>query len=334
MIDSLAAAYRTLYGWLIADRDDVLVVSHVRPDGDALGAQTAMHRIIQKLGRRSAMVNADHPPKRFDYLPGYAEIHTVEALMSRGPYRRAVFVDCADRARIGDVEALLSSDARIANIDHHATNDRYGEINVVRAEASSTCEIVYDFVRAVGVAMDEALATALYTGLLTDTGGFRYQNTSPKVLHDAAELVECGAEPYSIAEQALETMSLPQLRLLARVLGDIQLYAGGRVALIEVTAEALREAGAELDDTEGLVHYARNIEGVEVAVLLREQDEGIKASFRSRRRVDVAALAQKFGGGGHVRAAGATLAPPMAEARARVLEVLRATLSNPEEGKR
>ncbi|QZA33709.1 bifunctional oligoribonuclease/PAP phosphatase NrnA [Hydrogenibacillus sp. N12] len=333
-MNALRSAYEALYRWMLAGggdpTDEVLVLSHVRPDGDSLGAQTAIHHLLTVLGRPAAMANADPPPKRFDYLPAFHAILPPEAFSERlerhGRFRRAIFVDCADRERIGAAEALLDPEAEIVNIDHHATNDGYGHINVVRPDASSTSEVVYDFVRAVGLPLDQDLATALYTGILTDTGGFRYQNTSPKVLHDAAELVERGAEPYFIAEHALETMSLSQVRLLARALSDIRLVLGGRVALVEVTEALLRETGADLDASEGLVHYARNIEGVEVAVLFREQSDGIKVSFRSRRTVDVAALARQFGGGGHVRAAGALLPPPLSAAREAVIRALEAVL--------
>ncbi|PTQ55137.1 MAG: 3'-to-5' oligoribonuclease A [Candidatus Carbobacillus altaicus] len=319
---------RSFYEWLKGlERAQVLVVSHVRPDGDALGAQTAMAQILKLFHIESVLVNEDAPPRRFDYLPGYRDMRrSVDTPLPGAPYQYVIFVDAADRERIGKALSLLAPEAEIVNIDHHATNDHYGHINLVKPEASSTCEVIYDWIRSTRLPVSVELATCLYTGYITDTGGFRYQNTTPKVLRDAAELVQFGASPYEIAEHALEAISWEKIKLLQKALATLKLFASGKIAFLEVTQSMLEETGTTLDDAEGLVHYGLNIEGVEVAALFREQTDGIKVSLRSRRAVDVSKVAQQFGGGGHVRAAGLTLHMPLDEAKRTMAETLLTVL--------
>lgn len=312
------------YEWLRRlEGAKVLVLSHVRPDGDALGAQTAIAQILKLFHIEPVLVNEDPPPRRFDYLPNYHDMRQPgDAACADNTFHHVIFVDAADLLRVGKANMLVAPYAEIVNIDHHATNDRYGHINIVQPEASSTCEVIYDWIRAINLPVSGELATSLYTGYLTDTGGFRYQNTTPKVLRDAAELVQFGASPYDVAEHALEMLSWEKLSLLQKSLATLELFASGKIAVLEVSEAMLEESGASFDDTEGLVHYGLNIEGVEVAALFREQADGIKVSLRSRRHVDVSKVAQQFGGGGHVRAAGLTLHMSLSDAKRKMVETL------------
>lgn len=305
---------KQIYDWLLA-HDDYLIVSHVNPDGDATGSLLAMSQIIQQLHKKGTLVNEGSTPSRFSYLPNFESILNLTQAPLERKYKYVVCVDCADFSRMGKVADYLVDDAEIINFDHHPTNDNYGYLAMVQPHASSTCEVIFDFVRKNQLELTTSLAKCLYTGYLTDTGGYRYSNTTPKVLRDAAELVAAGVEPYEIAERALESISFEHVQLLSKSLSSIQLIFDRRVAILSLPLALLHETGASKEDAEGLVNYGRNIEGVEVAVLIRETENGVKVSFRSKEYVDVSRIAQHLGGGGHVRAAGCSLMMTIEEAR-------------------
>lgn len=304
--------------WL-KEGDEFLVVSHIQPDGDATGSLVAMGEILSGLGKKAVLVNESNTPSRFSYLGGYHQIVDISRTPLTKKYRRLIAVDCADWERIGKVAEAVDQQAEILNIDHHPTNDQFGQYRLIRPDASSTCEVIFDWLRDVELQLTPALAEALYTGYLTDTGGFRYSNTSAKVLMDASILVQAGAHPHKIAERALESTTFAHLKLLSQALSRLELLFDGQVALLTIPQSLLQETSANKEDSDGLVNYGRNIEGVEVAVLIRETPEGTKVSFRSKERVDVSLIAQEMGGGGHLRASGAQLAMGLEEAR-RIIE--------------
>lgn len=236
-------------------------------------------------------------------------------------------MDCADYERVGKVTHWFADEANILNIDHHPTNNGYGKVNIIKDDAAATAEILYDLVEACGVAWDKEAATAAYTGLLTDTGGFRYSSTSPKVMKIASDLLALGVNGPELAERLLEEITLPQLKVLTRALNTLSISEDGQIAWVVVTPEDMVECGAQNDDLEGIVNYPRNIQGVEVGILFKViSDEVAKVSFRSAGKVDVAALAQGFGGGGHVRAAGARVEGPWQDTVNQVVERVKSQL--------
>lgn len=303
----------------IKENDDFLIVSHIQPDGDATGSALAVAGMLASLGKTFTLVNEGHTPEKFGFLPFYERIHSyTEAPLSR-TYRNVIAVDCADRERVGTVAEAFAEDGILLNIDHHPTNDHYGDVNVVKDTACATAEVLYELTEVMDLRLNESIATCLYTGILTDTGGFRYANTKPEVLHMASKLLEHNVSPAEVAEKCLETVTYAHTCLLKESLGTLDLDIDGRMAMMIVTDEMKQRNGASKDDMDGLVNYARNIEGVEVGVLLKEQEKGeIKASFRSNTYVDVAAIASTFGGGGHVRASGCTIHADMATAKQQV----------------
>jgi phosphoesterase RecJ-like protein len=300
--------------WL-KDNDNFLVVSHVNPDGDATGSLLAIAEILRLTGKKGTFVNEGRTPSRFSYLPGYEHIINFQEDPLKLRFSHVIMVDCADRTRAGIVERCFDDGAEILNIDHHPTNDHYGSIAMVNPNASSTCEVIFDWVRSMGLPVSGTLAKCLYTGYLTDTGGFRYSNTTPKVLRDASELVELGAPPYEIAERALESITYEHILLLSKALASLELTNDGKVAYISLPLSLLQETGASKEDAEGLVNYGRNIEGVEVGVLLRETEDGVKVSLRSKDYVDVSQIAKQLGGGGHIRASGCFVEKGLSEIR-------------------
>ncbi|MNG02006.1 Bifunctional oligoribonuclease and PAP phosphatase NrnA [compost metagenome] len=206
------------------------------------------------------------------------------------------------------------------NIDHHPTNDLFGTVNVVLSYAAATVEILYELIEQAGITLDEPAATAIYTGLLTDTGGFRYSNTTPRVMEIASELLKLGVNGHWIADYLLERMTMPQLKLLQLGLS--------RLGWLYIEANDLSATGAAPEDLEGLVNYARNVDGVEVGILFKEMMNGhVKVSLRSAGTADVAAIAQSFGGGGHVRAAGCRLEETLQQSMDKVVEAVRKALN-------
>lgn len=312
----------------IRQADHLLITTHVDPDGDALGSLLATGLACQQLGKQVTLVNESSIPERFSFLPGIAQICRPQQLSSS--YQYVIAVDAADRTRVGShVRNLYDPQVNLLNIDHHATNDAYGTVNFIDSDASSTAEMLVRWIdQSTNLHWDEALATCLYTGILTDTGGFRYANTTPAVLRQAAYLIEQGAPNSQIADLALETSTLPQLKLLALALANLQTRANGQIAWIDLTSDQINQVGASDEDVGGIVNVARNLAGVEVGVLFREVSPNrLKVSFRSRSQVDVAKLASEFGGGGHARAAGCTIEQlSLQAAQAQVIERIEAEL--------
>lgn len=288
----------------IKNNDDFLIVSHVHPDGDTISSSLAVALILKRLGKSYSLINENHIPDKFNFLPDINSISLISKAKRRFSY--IITVDVADLSRAGQIDRLLNSNYHILNIDHHPTNDNFGEVNLVSSSAAATVEVIYDLINKMKLSIDQDLATCIYTGLLTDTGGFRYSNTSSKNLRIAAELLEYGINPSKITQAALETISLAHINLLKKALNSIEIDDSGLVSWIVLE---LSETTQEIDneDTEGIVNYTRNIAGVEVGILFKKLDvKTIKVSLRSNNVVDVGAIAKSFGGGGHARAAGYT----------------------------
>lgn len=304
-----------------------LVTTHVRPDGDAVGSLLAMAHILRCLGKDVEAVAQDAVPPNLLFLPE-AEFIRHEA-GDPSSYDAAVLVDCGDLQRVGPVlEATAGSVRTIVNIDHHVNEAPFGHVHWVWTGASSTCEMLFDLARLLGVALDADLATQLYVGLVTDTGSFRYSNTNRKTLDMAAELVAAGASPYRVAEEVFDSSSPGALKLLSRVLSTVLFLADERLATVELTGKMFEETGSTQADSEGIINHLRSVRSVRLAITFREGDDGlVYVSLRSKGNVDVAALARGHGGGGHRNAAGCRLAGSIAEVRERITKEAMACLS-------
>lgn len=308
----------------LLEHDDYLVVSHIQPDGDAVSSTLAVGWLLSCLGKKYTMLNEGPIPQRMEYLWHAGEIANLAEGDLPREYSRVICVDCADFQRVGLTQRHFASDALIVNIDHHPTNNGYGSVNLIKPDAAATAEILFDLLKTFEVEWDIDIATALYTGLLTDTGGFRYSNTSPKVMAAVSELLELGVNGPMLAETLLEEMTLGQVKVLNRALSTLQLSPEGDIAWVSITPQDMLDCEAANEDLEGIVNYPRNIRGVEVGILFKViQERAVKASFRSAGKVDVAALAQVFGGGGHTRAAGARIDATLEDAIPLVLQEVR-----------
>lgn len=287
----------------IAANRRFLVTTHVRPDGDALGSMLAMVSALRRMGRRADAYCQDPVPQSYSFLPGAQEVQT--GLPPESSYDAAVFVDCGDHDRVGEqLTAHTREMPLLINIDHHVSNRPFAHVSWVEASASSTCEMLFDLFNHLPIVIDAPLACQLYTGLMTDTGSFRFSNTSHRVLEIASKLVDAGAEPATIAQRVFESAQPQTLHLLARMLATVSFHADGRLATGELSVDMFRETGTNPTESEGFINHLRSVKAVVMAMLFREDEKGIiHVSMRSKDSVDVAAFAQSNGGGGHRRAA-------------------------------
>ena len=303
-----------------------LLISHMNPDGDAIGSSLGLARILRSLGKGAVVWNHDEVPKLYRHLAGSERVHTGPAPPAGYPetFDAVIALECPSLDRTG-VEAALG-DIPIINIDHHLGNEHYGQINWVDTAAPSLGEMIYRISRGLMVELDQDTATALYLTLVTDTGGFRFSNSTAAAFEAAAALVSEGAKPEQVAQWLYESQPLSAIRLLTQMLPSLEVH-DERIASAIIDNEMFERAGATTSDTEGLIDYPRSVAGVEAAVLIRQVgNDQYKVSLRSRGSVDVEKIARRNGGGGHRNAAGYRADGPLPEVRSQVIEELKAAL--------
>jgi bifunctional oligoribonuclease and PAP phosphatase NrnA len=322
-------ALHAIAAWLRAPESDrFLVTSHVNPDGDGLASMLACGRILQRLGKQVWLVIDGMLSPRYDYLP---RIDTVvsyrEGLEAELPVANVITVDVPTLSRLERVARLIPREAPILKIDHHPSDDHFGRFNYVDTGASSTAELVYRLCVSLDVPFDAALGTWLYTGIAFDTGRFRHSSTTPDALTIAGEMVQAGANPQLIAEQLFYEYRPTTLSLLASTLQSLECVLDGRLAILSLGHGILGQARYRDEDMDGFVDYAVSLQGVEVALFLREHEPGhIRVSLRAKHDADVRAVAELFGGGGHRKAAGARMTGTLAEVKARLVNAIRRQL--------
>jgi len=322
--------------------DRFVLVTHENPDGDALGSLVAMHRILRALGKDSVMLmSSDEFPLPYEY-----RFFDLEGLQSVPPLdvdmRTVIFLDCGNIDR-NPAEVVKREGMHILNIDHHHDNTRFGTVNHVVEDASCTAEIVWDLMRALGVATTTETAEALYVGLVTDTGRFMYENTGVRAHVMAAELIDAGVDVHGLYRRLYEDMPYAKLELLGRALARVERIDGGVLTLARLTRDDFRSAGAEESYSEGIIDHLRSVEGTKVAALARDllsgaapaDGDGVrptrkKVSLRATDgTVDVSVIARAGGGGGHRQAAGFSTSLPDAELVAFLREQVAAQLGAP-----
>ena len=289
----------------------LLITSHAEPDGDAVGSLIALGLAIGKLKIKTTLYNESPIPAVYRFLPSVERI--VRHIKKVNTYDTAIVLDCGDIDRIGEVSSTVAQIPFIVNIDHHVSNSGFGTVQVVDEDACSTAEIVYRLIKALPVPMDKDIATCLYTGILTDTGSFRFSNTNLAAFAISKEMAALGMEPYEVAQHVFGTYSLGRIKLLNLALNSIEISENGKLSMMTVTRRMLADTGTQSEDVDGLINYARRIKDVKVAALIHElpngstgnmKEERFHVSLRSDGTVDVADIAAAFGGGGHISAAG------------------------------
>ena len=284
----------------IEESKNIVLAAHINPDGDALGSSLSLYPILKKMGKNVKVFNVTKPlPMYLDFLPNFDKV--TDKLPKN--YDLLISFDCGSFDRLG----IEEKPPFLINIDHHISNTKYGDINIIDPKAASSSQVVYNMLKANNIEIPSESAVCIYTALVTDTGSFQYESVNEKVFEMAAELVKCGVKPDFVAKMLFQRDRLSRLRLLAKAYDTIELCCEGKVAFVEVTKEMMEITGAIKDDTDTIVNSVRAIASVEVACMLREDDDGIKISLRSKNYADVSKIAVKYGGGGHIRAAGATV---------------------------
>ena len=295
------------------------VVPHINPDADAIGSCYAIAHALEGMGKSVTVYTEEALVKHLAFLPGeYSVFEKSEECDV------CLLVDCGDIGRVGERKALMASSKVSINIDHHYANSCFADMNYVDASACSSGEICYALINMLGAEITKECAVCLYSAMCADTGGFRYSNTTPKALRTAADLIEYNIDLAKINKLLFDTQSYNEVRLKGEIAKGVELYCDGLVGVACVTRDMLDSYGADDKEVDNIVDIARSIEGVEVAVSIKEGSSLIKVSLRSNEYTDVSKIAGKFGGGGHVRASGFVMSEDFETAKEKIIcEVIK-----------
>lgn len=319
--------YEQLYS-RIQQCSTIAVTSHFRPDGDAIGSTLALGLALQGMGKKVYMWNEDGVPARYAFLEG-AEL--IQPLPETVPadVEMLICVDTGDWKRLGDrTQQLLVDFPLIVNVDHHGTNTRYGHLQVIEPETAACAFVLFNMLKSWGVKMTRPVADALYVGISTDTGSFQYGSTTPEVMHAAGELLAAGVDVAGVNRRVYQEVPYSSLLMQREVLNHMVVEAGGRLAHYSMPAGRKAELQVSLEDTKDLVDVVRVLQGVKVAIIFEDLEDGrIRVSLRSKdASISVAAIASLFGGGGHAMASGIRMRGELADCREKVLNAVRKEL--------
>jgi bifunctional oligoribonuclease and PAP phosphatase NrnA len=307
----------------------ILLVSHTNPDGDAIGALLAAGLAFKSIGKKVHMVNESAIPAVYRFLPSIKSIgHRLDAAET---FDTVVVLDCGSLERVGKLISRIRQAPMIINIDHHMTNTQFGHLHLIDPDACATSELIYRIINMLNIIITCPIATAIYTGILTDTGSFRFSNTNHAAFAICAEMIAAGADPYDVAQHVYGHYSLGRIKLLNLALDSLEISPNGKMSIMTLTQRMLRMTGTQAEDSDGIINYARRIEDVEVAVLIFETGNGpgrpgrgrrdFHVSLRSDGSVNVADIAARFGGGGHANAAGFSIVSTLSEIKAKMYEI-------------
>lgn len=304
---------------LISNGHSFVVTSHVNPEGDAIGSMIAMALLLEGLGKKVVMAMQDPIPAIYGFLPA---IDRVLHPPIHGTFDTAVVVDCEGISRVGTVSPVVTSAPALLSIDHHPAEAQFGDVDIRDTSAAAVGEIITELLQIWGIPITPSMAECLLTALMVDTGAFRYSNVTPRALRTAATLMEHGASITRVISYVFESKPASSVRLMGRALSAMQVEHNGGITYSTLSRDDFAAAGAADNETDGIVNHLLTVSGARASILFRESADGIRVSLRSRNGVDVNRVARMFGGGGHVRAAGCTLPPPMQNAVATVVAEL------------
>ncbi len=288
---------------LIEKHERFAVTSHIRPDGDSLGSSLALCWILRGLGKDAEVIMCDQVPHAYAKLPGADDVRVVPDVAHS--YDAVFVIECSDVTRPGLPKL---KDQFVVNIDHHSTTALFGNVNWIDSTAAAVGEMIYNLAKAIGARITPELASCVYAALLTDTGSFHFSNTTERTFKIASELVRHGAQPAKLSQAIFYSHPYGKVKLVGAVLATLQRDESGRIAWITMTRDAMSESGASEEDTDGIINYPLTIGEVEAAAFFRElPNSTYRISLRSKNRVNVARVAEQFGGGGHCNAAGFTI---------------------------
>lgn len=279
------------------------ITYHTSPDGDALGSALALSKALNKMDKENYIISKEKISRDFSYLNA-DNIITGEEVTIKENTDCLIALDCGNTERLSGDFQFNSRNFKIINVDHHLSNDRYGDINYVNTDAAATAEIIYDIIKEFEIEIDEDIAKCIYTSLITDTGSFRHSGTSSKTHSIAGELIDIGIDFSAIHREVFDNKPLEKLKLYGKVFDTIEMFCNRKVCFMTITESILDELAIEDSDTSDVISFGTQIDTVEVVALFKENKEGTKISIRSKNNVDVRKIAEAFGGGGHTKASG------------------------------
>jgi phosphoesterase RecJ-like protein len=292
----------------IAKAGSIAILPHIAADGDAIGSSLALAIGLSGIGKDVAVLLGEKVPQIYGFLPGLEMAGVYDNSSGAMIYDLAIALDCGDAERLGSRRAVFGRASVTVNIDHHPTNTGFAMMDHIDPSCAAAGEMIFDLFRQMGIEPGKDAAICLYTAIASDTGGFRYSNTTPTTHVIVSELMKKGIDVAEISRQIFDTVSPGKVRLTGEALNSLELFEEGRIAVMSVSNAAMQRSGAAEEDTDGIINMARNISGVEVAAMLREMENGdIKVNLRSNSDADVSAIASKYSGGGHTKAAGFTV---------------------------
>lgn len=309
----------------IVASEHIALLPHISADGDALGSSFALALALSCMGKNVSVLLEEEIPYIYGFLPGN-DLAVVYGKMTLH-YDTVVAIDCGDAGRLGVRKEVFDSAKMTDNIDHHPTNTAFAVHNYLDTSSSATGEIVYRLLEILGQKIGKDIATCLYVAIATDTGCFRYSNTTPVTHMITAELIKTGVDVADVSQKVFDSTSYEKVKLTAEAIHSLELFENGKVAVMTMPNDLIRKTGAREEDCDGIINTARNIRGVEVAAMLRQSDHGdIKVNLRSNSFVDVSAIARKYTGGGHKRAAGFTTQGALDKTKKNLLKDIREVL--------
>jgi len=302
--------------------NNYVITSHIDVEGDAIGSELAVLSLVKQLGKEGIIVNSEEVPERYQFLAGWDKIVVGDDKKKLKGHDKVIVVDCPTIERSGKIGPVIERSKIKIIIDHHVSNELFGDFNWVNPDASSCGEMIFKLYREMGLNINEDIAVLLYVAILTDTGSFRYECTSPETHKIAGELIKLGVHPPKVAEKIYETKKMGDIELLSKALSTIKVSDDGKISYMYVTKQMLDETNMVAERTDGFVNYARSIKGSEISIFFRQDVEDVNrihVGFRSKGMANVNVLASKFGGGGHPKASGCMLVGEMDKVMKQVL---------------
>lgn len=316
---------------LIEASQSVLITSHQDPDGDSVGSQLTLAEFVENMGKGCWIINQGDLPQKYRFLDPQRKIQKMSREQKYGVFQPdlVLVLDCTSISRIGEVQKMIPSKVTLVNIDHHPDNEKFGTFNHVDPRASAVGEMIFSLIKFSGFAITPAVATQLYVAILTDTGRFKFSNTSPSCLRICAELIESGADPKYVTNQIYSNHSLPFMKLLGSILSNPQIIGGGRICAMTIKRSLLDDLKVDPKGLEGVVDYSLFLKGVEIGLLFTEKkDNSTKVNLRSQNEFDVSKVARVFGGGGHRNAAGCILNHNLEQSKKIIIELIQKNIKN------
>ncbi len=316
---------------VLKKNSNFLITSHINLDGDAIGSELAFHFILKKLNKKSIILNQDRLPEIYGFLPESDKIHNLEDNnIKKNNFDVGIVLDCSNIKRAGEISNILENTNTIINIDHHSSNENYGNLNYIDCSTSSVGEIIYELIKFINSdLLDEKISTCLFAAIITDTGSFRYSNVSSKTFRIVSDLTLTGMKPHLIAKNIYNKKTYPGLKLLGKALLTLKMDDSNYVSWLSITRKMLDETKADDEETEGIIDVSTTLKNTEISILFREtKDDKIKVSFRSKGNFNVSKFADKFKGGGHPNSAGCLCSGKLEEVKENILSELFKEISS------